>query len=80
MVWFYKRSDHEGLNEYLEEALQEATDGEDLSPNYSWRKLSSAILDAAERFIPSRLISTSKSLPWLVLRCMKSRDDAHKKS
>lgn len=82
LLWQYRRADFEGLQAELLDVFDSSPDCED-DADVLWDRFRDRFLDAAKKYIPSRVTSCRRKLPWIthsVLRRMRRRDAAHRRA
>ena len=84
-IYLYKRADMVGLKDHLTQ-FKDAYLSEDhshMSVNGMWVKFKTGFVEAVERFIPSKMIKTKYSVPWIdatIKRLVKKRHKLYLRS
>ena len=78
-IFLYNRADMEGLRDHLARFRDSclSSDHSRMSVNDMWVSFKSEVLEAIERFIPTKMTKTKYSLPWIdctIKRLIKKRD------
>ena len=66
-IFLYNRADMEGLRDHLARFRDSflSSDHSRMSVNDMWVSFKSEVLEAIERFIPTKMTKTKYSLPWI---------------
>ena len=78
-IYLYKRADMEGLHDHLARFRDSflSSDHSHMSVNDMWVSFKSKVLEAVERFIPTKMTKTKYSLPWFdhsIKRLIRKRE------
>ena len=78
-IYLYKRADMEGLRDHLARFRDSflSSDHSHISVNDMWVSFKSEVLEAVERFIPTKMTKTNYSLPWIdhsIKRLIRKRE------
>ena len=78
-IFLYNRADMEGLRDHLVRFRDSflSSDHSRMSVNDMWVSFKSEVLEAIERFIPTKMTKSKYSLPWIdctIKRLIKKRD------
>ena len=78
-IFLYNRADMEGLRDHLARFRDSflSSDHSRMSVNDMWVSFKSKVLEAIERFIPTKMTKTKYSLPWIdctIKRPIKKRE------
>ena len=73
-IWLYKRADFDQMNEDLFKSLLDNYNDTSLSsgPNLTWLTFRYFVTKPMRRFIPRKLVSCRKFVPWLTAEVKKA--------